>query len=84
MKMSFELEAARKARVGSLTGNLHHVTGDDLSGLDPLHALPVRPVNFAHLGLVLLQRLDGTLCVALLLHGRISKKKTNIRVMCAL
>lgn len=61
---------------GCLTRNLHHVTGDHLPGFDPLHALPVRPVNFAHLGLVLLQRLDGTLCVSLLSHGGIRMIRT--------
>ncbi|TNN83410.1 hypothetical protein EYF80_006391 [Liparis tanakae] len=30
-------------RVVNLTGNFHHIARNDLPGLDPLHALPVRP-----------------------------------------
>lgn len=56
-------------RTGSgsaLTGNLHDVSRDDVSGTDPLNTLLVLTVNFPHLRLVLLQSLDGVLCVTLL------------------
>lgn len=49
-----------------LTGNLHDVTRDDLSGLDPLHTLSVSSVDFTHLRFILLQSLDGALSITLL------------------
>lgn len=57
-------------RGGQPTGNLHDVAGHNVSGLDPLHRLPVLPVHFAHLGLVLLKRLNGILSVAFLVRRR--------------
>lgn len=57
-----------KKKQRSLTGNLHDVTRDNLSGLNPLHTLSVRSVDFAHLRLVLLQSLDGALSITLLSH----------------
>lgn len=59
---------------GNLTGNLHHITRNDLPGLDSLNALPVRPVNFPHLRLVLLQGLNGTFRIALLLNTGQNRK----------
>ena len=50
----------------SRTGDLDDVTGHDLAGSDHLHTSLVGADDLAHLGLVLLQRLDGTLGVPLL------------------
>lgn len=60
---------------GKPTCHLHDVAGHDVSGLDPLHRLPVLPVHFAHLGLVLLKGLNGVLSIAFLVkrrHGLLS------------
>jgi len=64
--------------VVNLTGNFHHIARNDLPGLDHLHALPVRPVNLPHLRLVLLQSLDGALCIAILLQTYTQSKTSNI------
>lgn len=48
------------------TRDLDDVSGHQLVGPDVLHADLVRPDDLAHLGLVLLQGLDGVLGVALL------------------
>lgn len=49
-----------------ITWHFHDVSGNDLSGFNPLYALSVSAVHFSHLGLVFLQSLDGTLRIALL------------------
>lgn len=49
-----------------LTRHLHNISRDDFSGLDHLHTLSVRTVDFAHLRLILLESLDGIFSVALL------------------
>uniref|UniRef100_A0AAG5DA10 Uncharacterized protein n=1 Tax=Anopheles atroparvus TaxID=41427 RepID=A0AAG5DA10_ANOAO len=49
-------------------GHLHDVTRDDLLGADLLHTGLVAADNLAHLGLVLLQRFNGGLGIALLPH----------------
>ena len=52
------------------TSYFNDLPRDDVSSPDPLHALLVLPVHLAHLRLVLLQRLDGVLRVALLVRER--------------
>lgn len=49
-----------------LTRHLHNIPRDNFSGLDHLHTLSVRTVDFAHLRLVLLESLDGIFSITLL------------------
>lgn len=64
------MHTLKKKKKNCLTGHLHNVSGDDFSGLDHLHTLPVRTVNFAHLRLVLLKSLDGIFSVTLLWQNK--------------
>ena len=49
--------------------DLEDVAGDDVNGLDLLHAVLVGPDHLASLGLVLLQGLNGLLSISLLHTG---------------
>lgn len=48
------------------TCHFHDVPRDDVPGSDPLHTLAVRADHLPHLRLILLQGLNGTLCIAFL------------------
>lgn len=81
--------SARGAKATGPTSDFHDVTGHDVAGLDPLHCLPVLPVHFAHLGLVLLERLDGIFSIAFLLrlernsYQAFLRCTNNVRAACA-
>lgn len=61
------------------TSNFHDITRHDVAGFDPLHCLPVLPVHFAHLGLVLLERLDGIFSIAFLLRFKWNSYQTFLK-----
>lgn len=63
--------------VPSLTSYFHDVPRYDVFGLDPLHRLPVLPVDFPHLRLVLFKCLDGIFRVTLLSIFQSGEKKKN-------
>lgn len=64
------LRVPLRQRQTSLTRDFDDVPGDDALGADLLHAGLVRAHDLAHLGLVLLQGLDGGLGIALLWEER--------------
>lgn len=53
-------------RIPRSTCHFHDVSRDDVPGKDALHTLSVRADHLAHLRLILLEGLDGTLRVAFL------------------
>lgn len=59
-----------RSKAGQPTSNLHDVTRHNVSGLDPLHGLPVLPVHFPHLRLILLKCLNGILSIAFLVRRK--------------
>ena len=68
------------------TSYFNDLPRDDVSSPDPPHALLVLPVHLAHLGLILLQRLNGVLSVPLLgereaqrVHGEPRSEQDEIR-----
>jgi len=66
-QMDRERERERETRKRpKLTRNLHDISRHNVSSFDPLDGRAVHAVNFAHLWLVLLQSLDGALCIPLL------------------
>lgn len=81
--------SARGAKATGPTSDFHDVTGHDVAGLDPLHRLPVLPVHLAHLGLVLLERLDGIFSIAFLLrlernsYQAFLRRTDDVRAACA-
>ena len=47
-------------------GNLHDVSGNDITGTDLLDAVLVRSDNFSHFRFIFLESFDGVLGIALL------------------
>lgn len=58
------------------TCHFHNVPRDDVPGSDPLHTLAVSTDHLTHLRFILLQGLNGTLCVAFLQdrNGQVGKQ----------
>lgn len=85
---NFNRTCNEKKKKGILTGHFHNISRNNISGFDPLYALPVLPIHFPHLGLVFLKSLYGVLGISFLQarlklnkHAKNFKQKNRLHIV---